>query len=324
MKLQKGVCVLLFLITSSAFALKHARNLGPGEEDRPAEVQRAPLPLEDEEYLMSHRSYEEIIDIFGKWESGAPDLVDSGYYGRTSKGTEIFYVKITNEFRPGEDVILLTACIHGNEPWSTSTMMGYVGKLLSSYGKDERITKILNEKTIYFVPVVSPDTYGRQRRVDGVDPNRDFPTLKNPQKESAPPVQSLRDFFLEIRPRAALSGHTFGRVFLVPWGDSRTKNPNEEDYRRVASEMSDLAGYRWMNASKLYGSPIVGTEIDWYHRNGAFAMVMEFGTHQRHPSLEDTKTEFDRTLDAFLFFLEESTGVDIYKGSVGQLDDDKD
>ena len=50
-------------------------------------------------------------------------------------------MRINNDERKVKPVILLTSCIHGNEPWSTSTLMGVVGKLLSSYGKDENATE---------------------------------------------------------------------------------------------------------------------------------------------------------------------------------------
>jgi hypothetical protein len=75
--------------------------------------------------------------------------------------------------------------------------------------------------------------------------------------------------------------------------------------------MANLSNYRWIKESQLYKTPIIGAEIDWYHRNGSFAMVMEFGTHQKHPTFEDTTNEFNRTFQAFLFFIEESVKVEI-------------
>lgn len=309
--IQKGVCVLLFFCLSFVLIIKFKENKEVENKNRIAESQKIPKALEGEEYLLEYKNYKEIVNILKTWESKSPDLVDVGFYGKTNKGTDSIYVKITNEFDPGKEVVLLTACIHGNEPWSTSTMLGYIGKLLSCYGKDERITKILNEKTIYFIPVVSPDTYGKSRYVEGVDPNRNFPTLSNENKESIKSIQNLREFFLEIKPNAVLSGHTYGRVLLIPWGDETNKNPNYEDYKKIANKMAELAEYDYKRICELYGHPIYGTESDWYHRNGAFAIVMEFGTHQKHPSLEDTKSEFNRTLNSVLFFIEESTKIEI-------------
>jgi len=315
--LQKGLCILsCVLITFFCIEVINSKkdtkqNNIKNIVEKEKEI-KTPKGLENEEYLFSHKTYDEIIEILKVWESKSPNLIDIGTYGKTSKGLDTYYLKVTNEFdNKDKDVVLLTACIHGNEPWSTSTMLGYMGHLLSKYGEDEKITKILDEKIIYFIPVVSPDSYGKSRRVDGVDPNRDFPTKDNPDKKSVPPVNNLRNFFLEIKPNSVLSGHTYGRVYLVPWGDSTKNNPNIDDYKKIASEMGELSNYRHQRACELYNRPIYGVEADWYHRNGAFAMVMEFGTHQRHPSLNDTKQEFQRTLDAVLYFIEESVKVEI-------------
>lgn len=263
------------------------------------------------DYTLSYKTYDEITSLVRRWEIDSPKLIESGVYGKTTEGKDCFYFKISNENKVHSKSVMITASIHGNEPWSTSTTMAYAGWLLSEYGSNERITRIIDSTEIYFVPVVSPDSYPFSRRVDGVDPNRDFPSLKNPNKKSVSPVQNLRDLFLEIKPNSVLSGHTYGRLFLVPWGEVKSQNPNFEDYERIAKEMSSLSGYRWMKASQLYGTPIIGAETDWYHRNGAFAMVIEFGTHQRKPSESDTEKEFEMTKDSFLFFLEESVRVKI-------------
>lgn len=270
---------------------------------------KQPNSLEIEECIQPYQSYEEIINVFKKWEDESSNLIDVKTYGESSKGKPQYYIKISNEISPGGRVVLVTAGIHGNEPLSTSVVVSYAAKILSLYGKDKEITELVNSTNLYFVPVVSPDSYPNNRSVDGVDPNRDFPTLKNPNKESVLPVKNLQNLFLQIKPNSVLSGHTYGRVYLIPWGDSIKDNPNHEDYKRIVGEMSELANYGNKKASQLYSSPIFGTEIDWYHRNGAFAIVSEFGTHQRKPSFKDTKEEFERTFSAFLFFLKESTKV---------------
>lgn len=275
------------------------------------EAPETPVAPDIGDYTLSHMEYEDLVGMVMDWERKSPLLVETGSHGKTSKGKECFHFRVHNESKVVLHKIMVTASIHGNEPWSTSTVMAYAGWMLSEYGKDERIARILDATEIYFVPVVSPDSYPFSRRVDGVDPNRDFPSIKNPEKKSVAPVQNLRELFLEIKPDSVLSGHTFGRVFLVPWGDTRSNNPNMKDYETIAKEMCRLSGYGWMKASQLYGNPIIGTETDWYHRNGAFAMVMEFGTHQRKPSESDTEKEFEKTKEAFLFFLEESVKVKI-------------
>lgn len=297
--------VLIFInILIVCQKLNKPRNLAPVSP-------RYPDTPKISEYLFGYQSYEEIISTLKDWESKSPDLLEVGTYGKSSKNKDQYYLKISNEYNPGKKKVLITSCIHGNELLSTSTVMAHVGKLISSYGVDYDLTKLINETTIYVIPVVSPDSYSIGRSIDGVDPNRDFPTLKDQDHISVKPIQNLRDFFLEIKPNSVLSGHTYGRIFLIPWGDSTKNNPNFDDYERIATEMGKLSNYKFQRASEMYNKPIYGTEIDWYHRNGAFAMVMEFGTHQRKPTVKETKNEFNRTFESLVYFIKHSVLVDI-------------
>jgi hypothetical protein len=305
------VLILLFMVGSYKGTLKilsYNQKIKPKQD---ASQLKDPETPDIKEYISGYQSYQEIVQTIKKWENVAPNLVEVGTYGTPHGKNEHYYLKISNELRPSSKKVLITACIHGNEPWSTSTVMAYAGKLLSSYGKEKQITEMLNSKSVYIIPVVSPESYPNSRNIMGVDPNRNFPTLKDPNRISVAPVKNLQDFFLKIKPDSVLAGHTYGRIFLIPWGDSTKDNPNLSDYERIASKMCDLSGYRYQRACEMYNRPIYGTEIDWYHRNGAFAMVMEFGSHQRKPTLKETEKEFNKTFESVLYFIQESTEVKI-------------
>lgn len=308
---MKRISIVLSLTVLLAVSFAYKASPKRPAPAAPPPAKKTPDTPEEFDFVLLHLSHEDVEKTLKEWEAKAPELVEVGTFGKTTKGRDQIYIRVCNEYEPSEKAVLITAAIHGNEPWSTSTVMAYAGKLITAYGRDESLTKLVNSRTIYFVPVVSPDSYPNSRSVDGVDPNRDFPTLKNPEKRSVTPVKNLQDFFLKLKPNAVLSGHTFGRVFLIPWGDSTKDNPSIDDYRRVASEMSRLSGYRYQRGCEMYNSPIFGTEMDWYHRNGAFAMVMEFGSHQRKPSKEETRSEFDKTFSAFVRFLEEAPKVEL-------------
>lgn len=90
--------------------------------------------------------------------------------------------------------------------------------------------------------------------------------------------------------------------------------------------MSELSGYRNMRACDMYGNnglnnppiekdqygtPIYGSEVDWYYRNGSFAIVCEFGKHQRVPTDEDTRAEFNLTFTSALHFIREAPLVQV-------------
>jgi len=294
--IKKGVLIfLLFCVIFFGFPNKVSD-----------EVQSYPEPSNIGQYVFEHQSYDQIIKTFKGWEESSPKLIDVYSYGKSSKGTDLYCIKISNEYKPGDNKVLVTASIHGNEPLSTSVSMAYIGKILSGYGHDESLTNLLNNNTIYYVPVVSPDSYPSNRNVDGVDPNRNFPTLKDPNKNSITIIKNLQDLFLQIKPNSVFSCHTYGRMYLIPWGDSVKDNPDQDSYNSVVNEMGKLSNYKVLKTSELYNKPIYGTEIDYYYRNGAFAIVAEFGTHQKKATLSDTQKEFERTFSSFIYFLNNS------------------
>ena len=109
--------------------------------------------------------------------------------------------------------------------------------------------------------------------------------------------------------------------------------PDYDAMMKVMGKCKELAGYRCIRACDMYqgdGSlnnppirsmgknnslmsiPIHGSELDWYYRGGAFAVVMEMGSHQHIPSYADTKEECDKTYGAFLHFLKEAPLVPLH------------
>ncbi len=259
----------------------------------------------------AYLNYQLTVDQLKKWNSEAPEMTEVGTYGKSKRGTDIYYIRINHPHHADKKKTLVTACIHGNEPLSASTVMCYIGTILDKYGEDKEVTDLVNSRDLYFVPVISPDSYPNSREVDGVDPNRNFPTQRDPNKQSVPPIQAVRDFFLKIKPDAVISGHTYGRVYLTPWGDQNQVCSNESDYQRIMSQMASMSNYRVQRACQMYNRPIYGGEVDWYYRNGSMAIVMEFGLHQQIPSESDIRTEFDRTFKAVLFYLKEAPQVEV-------------
>ncbi len=254
-----------------------------------------------------YQDYSAIQNQLEQWKQQSPNLVETGTYGTSTRGVKLSYIRITNLLDPSpKKKVLITACIHGNEPLATSTTMGFIGTMLSNYTVDNEVTDLINTRDIYFVPVVSPDSYPNSRHVDGVDPNRNFPSGPGDSKRSVKPLDDLQKWFLQIKFNAAISGHTFGRVYLIPYGDRTELCPNNEDYVRIIGKMQGMSQYRRQRACEMYSRPIFGSEVDWYYRNGAFAIVCEYGTHQRIPTMSDTKAEFDMTYKATLVFIREA------------------
>lgn len=273
--------------------------LAAAAEPLPATAISTPVPA----YL----DYAQIVALLKTWNREAPALTEVGVYGTSARGVELHYLRIG---RAGP-AVLLTACIHGNEPHSTANLLACAGTMLSEYGTNPEITALVDSRTLYVVPVISPDSYPHSRQVDGVDPNRDFPGPHKPNYVSTPAVAAVQALFLKVRPAAVMSGHTFGQIYLTPFGDKYEKCPNEADFQRIVGKMGQLSRYRVDRACNMYSTPIRGSELDWYYRHGAFAVVMEVGTHQRKPSVAEIEAEFKRTYAAVLHFVREAPLVKV-------------
>lgn len=289
--------------------------------------------------IPGYQNYDLLLKQLVHWKEQSPGLTELEPYGSSSEGQNLYYFRVTNLKDASEKPkVLITACIHGNEPLSASVVMAYIGNLLNGYGKDASITNLLNTRDVYFIPVVSPDSYPITRFVDGVDPNRDFPTARDEKKVSIKPIAALQAFFLKTKFNAVISCHTWGRAYLIPWGDRMDLSPNHNDYVHVVGEMGRLSNYKMMRCCELYQGnggmnidpirygekdwswktllnsvPISGGELDWFYRHGSFSIVMEMGTHQRLPHMNEVKEEFDRTFSAVKFFIQEAPLVSINK-----------
>lgn len=325
----------LFVLELGIFGILNKQKRNVENENIVYEIKEPELPPIVNSVSNTHPSYQrydEIVKQIKKWNEEAPEMTEVGTYGKSTKGQDLYFIRIHNRRfvqKIDHPVILITACIHGNEPLATATTMWYIGSLLKDYNDNAKIRDLLDARDIYFVPVVSPDSYPNNRFVDGVDPNRNFPKGPDSLNKSVKPVAALQDFFKTIKPQAVISGHTWGRVFLTPYGDQMQNCPDHDTFKEIVGKMSELSGYRNIRACDMYrsngtlnnppvrtvgydigeykvSSPIYGTEIDWYYRNNAFAIVMEFGTHQRIPSDQDIQVEFSKTYDAFIYFLNEA------------------
>ena len=240
--------------------------------------------------IPSFMEYPQLVEQLKAWEKEAEDLVEIGTYGKTTKNKDQVYIRITNEMKTGDKPkVLMSGCIHGNEPISTCTVLGWIGTILDNYGKDAKITELVDTRELWFIPVISPDSYPNSRSVDGVDPNRNF----YDNKKSVTPIQNLRDFFKKQEFDAFASGHSYGRVFIYP--------SNKDAYKRICGKMGDLSGYRTRGGS---AGPTL--DANWADRQGAFGIIIEFGTHQRPPSDNEIKDEFNRTYEAALYFMKEA------------------
>lgn len=101
--------------------------------------------------------------------------------GKSIEGREIFLIKIGN----GKKKVFLWSQMHGDEPTATMALFDIFNFFKQEKDFLEFKKNILDNSTIYFMPMVNPDGAERyqRRNVNEIDINRDAVRLETPEAE---------------------------------------------------------------------------------------------------------------------------------------------
>lgn len=108
-----------------------------------------------------YHSYQEITAYLKAVEAKYPHLARLSSMGQSYLGKDIWVLEITNrkikepEHKPA---MYIDGGTHGNEVTGTEVCLHTIDYLLNKYGKDERITRLLDTRTFYIAPSVNPDS----------------------------------------------------------------------------------------------------------------------------------------------------------------------
>lgn len=95
-------------------------------------------------------------------ESMFPTIVNLTTIGKSYEGREIIGLRVgerTADSPGARKTILVTGGVHGREWISTSTVAYLLWSVITTYGKEQMITKLLRHFDLVFVPVLNPDGY---------------------------------------------------------------------------------------------------------------------------------------------------------------------
>ncbi len=200
--------------------------------------------------------------------------------GTSTEGRSMWMVRMKNNadvVDATKPEILYTALHHAREPEGMMSLMYYMWWLLQNYGTNEEATYIMNNRQLYFVPVVNPDGYEynhitnpggggmwrENRRMNtascyGVDLNRNYGpyeswnaanggssttttcgqgTYRGPSPFSEPETQAMNVLMRAHSFKTALNYHTYGNYLIYPYGYLSRENGDSLIYRDWTYEM---------------------------------------------------------------------------------------
>ncbi|HPE42545.1 MAG TPA: M14 family zinc carboxypeptidase [Bacteroidales bacterium] len=267
-------------------------------------------------------TYQEVLDKLDFMAAQWPDLITVKAPVNedllTHDGNPIWWVKISDNPNESEDEpdVLYTALHHAREGIGVQQMMYFMLHLLENYETDERIQAIVNNRELYFVPILNPDGYlyneqtnpngngmwRKNRRNNGgswgVDINRNYgfmwglddngsspnpssETYRGPEAFSEPEIQNIKQFVEEHEFMIALNYHSYSNLLLYPWGYTNAPCPDDAIFYAHATLMTRDNRYVYgPGSSTIY--PTNGGSDDWMYgetenKNQVFAYTPEVG-----------------------------------------------
>lgn len=228
---------------------------------------------------VDYRTLEDVQTEMVALAKAHPDIAQLITYGESQQHRPLMALKISDNVTAdeGEPQIMLTAATHGDEVITTEILMNLLNRLVDNYGKDARLSAMIENREIYFIPVVNVDGfYYRTRYDNNVDPNRSYPYPKNPNATPTASIRGLIDFFNSHNFAGSLDFHAYGELIMYPW--AYTYQPIEEEYRApfhaLAGAMAQTNRYTYGPISKvIYVAE--GSSADyyfWQKKTKAFAI----------------------------------------------------
>ncbi|KAI5642610.1 zinc carboxypeptidase domain-containing protein [Phthorimaea operculella] len=139
-----------------------------------------------------YTKYDDLVKLTEDLKEKYPTLFSVFSIGKSVEGRDLLVLEVSrdvHEAHPGRPAVKYVANMHGDESIGRELVIFLAQFLLHNYGKDERVTRLVNETEIYLMPSLNPDGFeasqegnceslpdfvGRNN-AKGVDLNRDFP-----------------------------------------------------------------------------------------------------------------------------------------------------
>lgn len=230
--------------------------------------------------------------------------------GVTNEGRTIYAIKISdnpNSVEASEPEVLYTALHHAREPQGMMTIVYYMWWLLENYGKDPEATYLVNNRQMWFIPVVNPDGYEHNRSISasgggswrknrkvngdgtvGVDLNRNYgifemwnannggsststssDTYRGVKPFSEPETFAISSFLKAHSIKTCFNYHTYGNYLIYPWGYSSKESDDSLLFRQWSYEMSFNNRYSIGTDMQTVGYSTRGNSDDYFYSDSA-------------------------------------------------------
>ena len=255
----------------------------------------------------THSTY---LSMMQEWADNHPELCRLDSIGTSVQGRKILCLAIGTHLGDSNyPEFFYSSTIHGDELTGMVMMLRLIDTLLNSYGRNPRLTHLVDSLQIYINPLANPDgTYhGGDNTVatswrynaDGIDLNRNYPDpFSSTTPTPTPENTAMIDYVSHHRFRLSANLHGGAEVLNYPWDSflsSVQAHPKSDWWQEVCTRFMDtLRCYDTTHFANVTSSGYIAGG-DWYVIGGGrqdymnyyhdcLEMTMEISTTKRLPS----------------------------------------
>ncbi len=284
-------------------------------------------------------TYSEMVDFLDSLHAAHPSITtDKDSIGTTLEGNTLWAMKISDNPNSdeAEPEVLFDALHHARETITVSVVLNFMRHLCANYGTDAQATFLVENREIWFVPIVNPDGYlynestnpsggglWRKNRnpngggCAGVDLNRNYDidwggsgsstnqcdeTFRGAGAFSELETQAMRDFINGREFVTHNSYHSVVGATIHPWGWTTVDPPDIATFEAVATGMNEFNGYGHGNAFDIVNYLASGGMLDWsYGDTTNHSEVIAFTTEVGGTGFWPNESEIPQLLSEMLY-----------------------
>ena len=236
-----------------------------------------------------YRDYKKVEEELKQIAAQFPDIAKLETYGTTEDGHTLYVLKVSDNVQIDEDEpeLMITSATHGDEIITVEVEMELIKSLLQNYEKDVRLSKMLKEKEIFFIPMVNPQGYSQRDRYanNNTDPNRDYPYPGDENKKSVDCIDALRTWFHSRDIKGSIDLHAYGKLIMFPWAYTKSSPPRDDEinFQYLTNSMAEINKYKAGQISKII-YVAKGSSADYYYwKNKTLALGIELSSSKAPP-----------------------------------------
>jgi hypothetical protein len=271
-------------------------------------------------------TYDELVQKLDSLRLQYPTLITVKQdRGTTAGARKIWSVKISDNADVNESAtepaVYFDALHHAREPISMEALLYYMYWLLDNYNTNPEAKYLVDNREIYFIPIVNPDGYAYNQQTNpngggswrknrrnngscfGVDLNRNYSlgwgfdnsgsspdpcsdTYRGPSANSEPESQAVKNLIDAVHPKISFSAHSVAGRYLNPFG-YRDSSVAYEIYSDFSSDFSSQNDYLYGTVWQMLDYLSNGTTRDYLHSVGTYCWTPEMAGSGFWPTVSE-------------------------------------